>query len=471
MSQFENDETLDETTTEVVEETAEVEAVENDAENDAEAEASEPKAEDAATEQTDANDVLFDKANKAARLLRCRRAVMRREQEEKGGKASALVRALKLLQLKPKMEQKEMSELLGMRLRELDSMMAEAEKNDIVARVEPAEPDMRKVVIMADEDAIERAESLERKGEDLVPGLGEDDLAQLIALLDKVIDPLVALGLDEDETTRIHMAAHLHDIGKIAVPDSVLRKAGPLTRPEWEEMRRHPVTGYEILRKIDDFKEIAILVRHHHERWDGRGYPDGLSGHDIPPGSRVIAVADSIDAMMSSRSYRPAMTSAACRREIEKNSGIMYDPRVAAAALEHWDELVSRYAGADTPRTPYFDRLQLEHTRQAHDYLLTHQGSRITLPELAAKFHLSQSSLKICFKALYGVPVASYLRGLRMDTAARLLQESDLPVAEIAHRVGYEDPSRFAAAFRRHTGRRPTELRRVACPTAGSHTA
>ena len=288
---------------------------------------------------------------------------------------------------------------------------------------------------------------------------------------DMVLVLAAALGLDEDETTRIHMAAHLHDIGKIAVPDSVLRKAGPLTRPEWEEMRRHPVTGYEILRKIDDFKEIAILVRHHHERWDGRGYPDGLSGHDIPPGSRVIAVADSIDAMMSSRSYRPAMTSAACRREIEKNSGIMYDPRVAAAALEHWDELVSRYAGADTPRTPYFDRLQLEHTRQAHDYLLTHQGSRITLPELAAKFHLSQSSLKICFKALYGVPVASYLRGLRMDTAARLLQESDLPVAEIAHRVGYEDPSRFAAAFRRHTGRRPTELRRVACPTASSHTA
>ena len=202
MSQFENDETLDETTTEVVEETAEVEAVENDTENDAEAEASEPKAEDAATEQTDANDVLFDKANKAARLLRCRRAVMRREQEEKGGKASALVRALKLLQLKPKMEQKEMSELLGMRLRELDSMMAEAEKNDIVARVEPAEPDMRKVVIMADEDAIERAESLERKGEDLVPGLGEDDMAQLIALLDKVIDPLVALGLDEDREER-----------------------------------------------------------------------------------------------------------------------------------------------------------------------------------------------------------------------------------------------------------------------------
>ena len=293
---------------------------------------------------------------------------------------------------------------------------------------------------------------------------------------DMVLVLAAALGLDEDETTRIHMAAHLHDIGKIAVPDSVLRKAGPLTRPEWEEMRRHPVTGYEILRKIDDFKEIAILVRHHHERWDGRGYPDGLSGHDIPPGSRVIAVADSIDAMMSSRSYRPAMTSAACRREIEKNSGIMYDPRVAAAALEHWDELVSRYAGADTPRTPYFDRLQLEHTRQAHDYLLTHQGSRITLPELAAKFHLSQSSLKICFKALYGVPVASYLRGLRMDTAARLLQESDLPVAEIAHRVGYEDPSlppphrpppHRAAAGGVPDGKQPHRVRSSCLPLRG----
>ena len=224
---------------------------------------------------------------------------------------------------------------------------------------------------------------------------------------DMVLVLATALDLSEDETTLLHRAAHLHDIGKIAVPDSVLRKAGPLTNPEWEEMRRHPVTGYEILRKVDDFKEIAVLVRHHHERWDGRGYPDGLRGADIPLGSRILAVADSIDAMMSSRSYRPAMTSAACRREIERNSGIMYDPCVAAAALAHWDELVSRYAEADTPQTPYFDRMQLEHTRQAHDYLLTHQGSRITLPELAARFHLSQSSLKICFKALYGVPVAS----------------------------------------------------------------
>ena len=273
-----------------------------------------------------------------------------------------------------------------------------------------------------------------------------------------------ALGLSSSDTTLVHTAAYLHDIGKINVPDTVLHKAGPLTDAEWEEIRRHPVAGYEILHKVEQFQEAAVLVRHHHERWDGKGYPDGLAGEDIPLGSRIIAVADSIDAMMSNRSYRPAMTSPVCRHEIEKNRSRMYDPQVVDAALAHWEELVSRYTALETPPTPYFDRLQLEHTRQAHDYLLANQGSRITLAELAARFHLSQSSLKICFKALYGVPVASYLRGLRMDTAANLLRSSDLPVAEIAHRVGYEDPSRFAAAFRRHTGCRPTELRRVPCP-------
>ena len=250
------------------------------------------------------------------------------------------------------------------------------------------------------------------------------------------------LHLSGDDTTTVQVAAFAHDIGKISMSDAVLRKAGPLTDAEWDEMRRCPVTGYDILRKVPQFQRVALIVRHHHERWDGRQ----LAGTAIPLGARIIAVADSIDAMMSNRSYRPAMTATVCHHEIEKNSGVMYDPQVVAAAMNCWDELVSRYTEVETPPTPYFDRLQLEHTRQAHDYLLANQGSHITLAELAARFHLSQSSLKICFKALYGVPVASYLRGLRMDTAANLLRSSDLPVAEIAHRVGYEDPSRFAAA-------------------------
>ena len=290
-------------------------------------------------------------------------------------------------------------------------------------------------------------------------------------LLHTLVQQTDRYKLTSADISLISTASALHDIGKINIPESILNKPGKLTKEEFDTMKTHTTIGAEILDKLpfqqesDLVKTAYAICRWHHERYDGRGYPDGLSGHDIPPGSRVIAVADSIDAMMSSRSYRAAMTGAACRCEIEKNSGIMYDPRVASAALAHWDTLISRYA-ADTPRIPYFDRLMLERTRQAHDYLVAHQDSRITLAELAAKFHLSQSSLKLSFKALYGVPVAGYLRTVRMDTAARLLQESDLPVAEIAHRVGYEDPSRFSAAFRRHTGRRPTELRRVACPCA-----
>lgn len=271
-----------------------------------------------------------------------------------------------------------------------------------------------------------------------------------------------AIGLEQAQIAEFRLAAYLHDIGKLTVSEAILRKAGPLTQSEWAEIRRHPVTGYELLRRADRTGCIAPAVRSHHERWDGGGYPDGLRGEEIPLGARLIAVADSIDAMMTTRSYRPAMSAAACRRELEKNSGAMYDPRIVAAALAHWEKLAAPYRRANTPPAPYFDRLQLEHTRQAHEYLVTHQGQHITLPMLAARFHLSQSSLKICFKALYGAPVASYLRRLRMDTAAQLLRESDLPVAEIAHRVGYEDPSRFAAAFRRQTGQRPTELRRVA---------
>lgn len=86
------------------------------------------------------------------------------------------------------------------------------------------------------------------------------------------------LHLSEDDTTTVQVAAFAHDIGKISMSDAVLRKAGPLTDAEWEEMRRCPVTGYDILRKVPQFQRVALIVRHHHERWDGRGYPDQLAG-------------------------------------------------------------------------------------------------------------------------------------------------------------------------------------------------
>ncbi|WP_330634584.1 HD-GYP domain-containing protein [Anaerovorax sp. IOR16] len=112
------------------------------------------------------------------------------------------------------------------------------------------------------------------------------------------------LNLSEEEMETIHIAAHLHDIGKIGIEDHILRKSGPLNKGEWLLMKQHPVIGYEILKKVERFELIAAIVRHHHERWDGMGYPDGIKGKAIPLGSRIIAITDSIDAMLNDRQYR-----------------------------------------------------------------------------------------------------------------------------------------------------------------------
>jgi HD-GYP domain-containing protein (c-di-GMP phosphodiesterase class II) len=151
------------------------------------------------------------------------------------------------------------------------------------------------------------------------------------------------LGLSQTETQEIHISGHLHDIGKIGIPDRVLLKTDKLNDEEWVLMKKHPEIGADILSKSPHFSRIAAIILHHHERWDGRGYPFGAKGEEIPLGARIIAVCDSIDAMASARSYRKALPLEICKGEIEKNIGIMYDPQVAHSALEHWQELTAEY--------------------------------------------------------------------------------------------------------------------------------
>lgn len=151
------------------------------------------------------------------------------------------------------------------------------------------------------------------------------------------------MGISAAETQEIHIAAHLHDIGKIGIPDSVLCKAGRLTDEEYAVMKRHPQIGADILGKCSGFSRISAIILHHHERYDGRGYPFGAKEAEIPLGARIIAVCDSIDAMASTRSYRGAMPLSEVREEIRRNIGIMYDPDVAAQALSHWRELACIY--------------------------------------------------------------------------------------------------------------------------------
>ncbi len=148
------------------------------------------------------------------------------------------------------------------------------------------------------------------------------------------------LGLKKEEAEKIHIAAHLHDIGKIGVPDAILNKEGKLDQTEWEAIRRHPSIGAQILSKSTHLSELKNIVLCHHERYDGNGYPSGLKGAQIPVGARIIAICDSIDAMMSTRSYRKAHDSVFCYGQIEQNLGKMYDPMIGSYVLEHWEEII-----------------------------------------------------------------------------------------------------------------------------------
>ncbi len=151
------------------------------------------------------------------------------------------------------------------------------------------------------------------------------------------------LGLSDEETQTVHIAAHLHDIGKIGIPDAVLRKPDRLNDQEWAIMKDHTKIGAEILGQADGFLEISRIILNHHERYDGKGYPNNAELDFIPLGARIIAICDSIDAMASARAYRKALPMDTCRSEIEKNIGTMYDPQVAMTALVHWEELTQLY--------------------------------------------------------------------------------------------------------------------------------
>ena len=141
-----------------------------------------------------------------------------------------------------------------------------------------------------------------------------------------------ALGLDPDVLRELELGGHLHDIGKIGVREAVLNKAGPLTDEEYAHIMTHPVVGWRLLEPLLRDAPLALnVVRSHHERWDGRGVPDGLAEDAIPFEARIASVADSFDAMTSHRPYRQGLTLEAARAELVRCAGTQYDPRVVAA--------------------------------------------------------------------------------------------------------------------------------------------
>jgi putative two-component system response regulator len=144
------------------------------------------------------------------------------------------------------------------------------------------------------------------------------------------------MGWNEPRLQHLRFAGILHDIGKIHISEETLTKSGPLSTTEWQEMKQHPVTGAVMVKDISYLAQAAAIVRHHHEQWDGGGYPDGLAGDTIPMEARIMAVADSFDAMTSTRPYRPALSLDQAYEEIVQGAGQRYDPTVVAVFQAAW---------------------------------------------------------------------------------------------------------------------------------------
>jgi putative two-component system response regulator len=153
---------------------------------------------------------------------------------------------------------------------------------------------------------------------------------RLVAMSDRIAEAMEIPGADRHS---IRLGACLHDVGKIAVPDAILHKAGPLDPDEWETMRSHPELGASLMEGVEQWRKARTIVRHHHERFDGTGYPDRLAGQDIPIGARIVAVSDAVDVMINGRPYSPPRSPEHVIEEVRAHRGRQFDPEVADVFL------------------------------------------------------------------------------------------------------------------------------------------
>jgi putative two-component system response regulator len=154
-------------------------------------------------------------------------------------------------------------------------------------------------------------------------------------------------GLHNKRLENLRYGAILHDIGKIHVAESILTKKDPLTEDEWSEIKMHPLTGAEMIKDIPYLVPAIPIIRSHHERWDGAGYPDGLSGDDIPLEARIVSVADGLDAITTDRTYQPASSFEMAYREIMRCSGSQYDPGVISCFQKAWQSGILKTIAAE----------------------------------------------------------------------------------------------------------------------------
>jgi putative nucleotidyltransferase with HDIG domain len=179
------------------------------------------------------------------------------------------------------------------------------------------------------------------------------------------------MGLPQDQLEILTRGGLVHDLGKVGVPDTIVSKPDRLTDEEFALMKRHTVIGAEIVSQMQGLQELTPLVRHHHERWDGRGYPDGLKGEEIPLLARVLCVADSVEAMLSDRPYRAALSLEEVMAEVNRCAGVQFDPQIAAyflaLAKEEGEQIFTNNAGSP--------RQAAQHGPLLHHWIHCHRGN------------------------------------------------------------------------------------------------
>jgi diguanylate cyclase (GGDEF)-like protein/putative nucleotidyltransferase with HDIG domain len=277
------------------------------------------------------------------------------------------------------------------------------------------------------------------------------------------------LGLSEPEIRALQAGALLHDIGKLAVPDYILNKPGKLTAAEFDKMKIHTVVGAQILERINFPYPLVPVVRHHHERWDGRGYPDGLKGEEIPLTARILTVVDCFDAVREDRQYRKGMTREEAVALIRRDRGTFYDPRIVDLFIEHlpqFEEQIARLKQGQRAFTPVaveeteairratpaaglaFEKpaeAASEQPEYVHTILAAHQASQefIALYEIAQTF---TSTLDV--RDTLAITVNKLERIVPFDTCVVYLLDDDSPAAVARHAVGAHAESFRGRAIR-----------------------
>lgn len=256
------------------------------------------------------------------------------------------------------------------------------------------------------------------------------------------------MGKSKKEQDEIYRVALLHDMGKIRIPDAIINKPGKLTEQEFSMIKLHPVTGYHILKGIRRFKDLGIGAKYHHEHYDGTGYPSGLKGENIPEIARIIAVADSYDAMASNRSYRNALPQEVVRGEIEKGKGTQFDPEIADIMLQMIDE----DKNYDMKQTDELKRTILVVDDQKMNLMLvkgickdepmyeilTAQSGKEAI-EIVKEKEIDLLLLDIEMPEMDGFDTLSQIRGFSDVKAAFITATRDYDTIEKAREMGVED--------------------------------